>query len=380
MAYRNAFGALFSTSNSDIPNSVNFLMHDSTQSTIIYPVGRHIGVRNIETNDMRFIRQNENLKEITAMCLCPHKRFLAVCERHKNNLSAFIAFYDMKNVQFRNEKNYINVCDVEPTNQKTIKSISFSADSKYIAVILEGPDYTAMAWDWHNKNKSRIIGQFDFGKTVINKITFNPNDNHQVCTSGHNHWKLWRVQENTFKPMPTFQGVGTHLFTDHCWLMDDRLAACTAEGEIIILEEYQQKQVIENAFMSEDIYNISCIKPYSKGFFIASDNGIMALWVRSEENNQSTNKENQLYDYIRRWSPTVTKGTKIISMDVNTSEEYVAAACQNNNIALVNIKSVGLNDANTLSRDVKCDLICKGFHSGPITCIDIAVQRPIIVT
>lgn len=72
---------------------------------------------------MRFIRQNENLKEITAMCLCPHKRFLAVCERHKDSLSAFIAFYDMKNVQFRNEKNYINVCDTEATEQKIIKSI-----------------------------------------------------------------------------------------------------------------------------------------------------------------------------------------------------------------------------------------------------------------
>lgn len=126
--------------------------------------------------------------------------------------------------------------------------------------------------------------------------------------------------------MPLFQGVGSHLFTDHCWLVDDRLAACTAEGEIIVLHDFQQKQVIENAFMSEDIYNISCIKPYSKGFFIASDNGIMALWVRSEENNQSANKENQLYDFIRRWSPVVTKGTKIIAMDVNTSEEYVAAA------------------------------------------------------
>jgi hypothetical protein len=130
--------------------------------------------------------------------------------------------------------------------------------------------------------------------------------------------------------------------------------------------------------MSEDIYNISCIKTYSKGFFIASDNGIMALWVRSEENNQSANKENQLYDYIRRWSPVVTKGIKVISMDVNTSEEYIIVALQNNNIALVNIKSIGLNDS--MTREVKVDLVCRGFHSGPITCIDIAVQRPIIVT
>lgn len=130
--------------------------------------------------------------------------------------------------------------------------------------------------------------------------------------------------------------------------------------------------------MSEEIYGISCIKQYSKGFFIGSDDGVMALWVRSEENNQSSNKENQAYDFIRRWAPVVTKGTKIICMDINTSEDYVAAACQNNNVALVNIKSIGLNDNTT--RDVKVDLVCRGFHSGPITGIDIAVQRPIIVT
>ena len=85
-------------------------MQDSNHSTIIYPVGKHIGVRNIESNDMRFIKQSDSLKEITAMCFCPHKRFLAVCEKHYgNNLSAYIAFYDMKNVQFRNDKTYINV-------------------------------------------------------------------------------------------------------------------------------------------------------------------------------------------------------------------------------------------------------------------------------
>jgi WD40 repeat protein len=222
------------------------------------------------------------------------------------------------------------------------------------------------------------MGQFEFGSTVVTKITFNPNDSHQVCTSGVNHWKLWRIQENTFKPMPNFQGVGNHTFTDHCWLGDDKLAGCTSEGEIIILEEFMQKQIIENAFMSEQIYGVSCIQPYSKGFFIASDDGMMALWVRSEENNQSSNQENQNYDFIRRWSPVVTKGTKIITMDVNSSEEYVSAACSNNNIALVNIKSIGLNE--NLTRDVKVDLVSKGFHSGAISCIDVAVQRPLFVT
>jgi hypothetical protein len=45
--------------------------------------------------------------------------------------------------------------------------------------------------------------------------------------------------------------------------------------------------------------NVSLIKPYSKGFFVASDSGYMALWVRSEENNATSGKT--AYDGIRKW-------------------------------------------------------------------------------
>jgi WD40 repeat protein len=137
--------------------------------------------------------------------MSPNKKFLAVCEKHKNDFSAYITFYDMKNPHYKNVKSHINVCDSTPTNQKQIISISFSNDSKYIACLLDSPDCKAIAWDWYNKNK--VIGQFDFAQQQITKITFNPKDNHQVCTSGHNHWKLWRVQENTFKSMQAFVKV-----------------------------------------------------------------------------------------------------------------------------------------------------------------------------
>ena len=142
----------------------------------MYPVGRHIGVRNIVTNEMKFIRQNESIREITAMALSPNKKFLAVCEKHKSDLSAYITFYDMKSHLYKNVKNHINVCDSQPNSQKHIRSICFSSDSKYIAILLDAPDCRAVAWDWYNKN--RIIGQFDFSKQVVTKISFNPRDNH----------------------------------------------------------------------------------------------------------------------------------------------------------------------------------------------------------
>ncbi len=64
---------------------------------------------------MKFIKQADTLKEVTAMALSPNKRFLAVCEWHWNNLSAFISIYDMKTADFKAEKSKLNVCETEPT-------------------------------------------------------------------------------------------------------------------------------------------------------------------------------------------------------------------------------------------------------------------------
>jgi len=44
---------------------------------------------------------------------------------------------------------------------------------------------------------------------------------------------------------------------------------------------------------------VNTIRSFSKGFYISSDNGYMALWVRSEENNSTSGK--QAFDFIRKW-------------------------------------------------------------------------------
>ena len=103
---------------------------------------------------------------------------------------------------------------------------------------------------------------------------------------------------------------------------------------LILLETFELKQTIDNAFRSEDsIYNVSCIRPFSKGFFIASDNGYIAMWVKSEENNSSST--NNLYDFIRKWQSPSTRGIKIMGLSVSPGEELLAVACKNNNIGLV---------------------------------------------
>lgn len=55
--------------------------------------------------------------------------------------------------------------------------MSFSKCNKYIAVLITdsaGSNYKAGVYDWGNKNK--LLASYDFGTSVITRITFNPKD------------------------------------------------------------------------------------------------------------------------------------------------------------------------------------------------------------
>ena len=174
-----------------------------------------------------------------------------------------------------------------------------------------------------NSVLSRVVAQYDFPKQpgqaanqTIKRLTFNPKDNNQIVTSGNNHWRLWKIQENIFKPMPQFSAKipQNHNFVDQVWLDEEKQMTTTADGELFIAEGMEMKQYIENAFNTglgagqtgddgndsvDEIVNITAIKEFAKGFFVGSDNGYLAMWIRSEENNSTSGK--QAYDFIRRW-------------------------------------------------------------------------------
>mmetsp|Transcript_2941 Transcript_2941/g.2776 ORF Transcript_2941/g.2776 Transcript_2941/m.2776 type:complete len:99 (+) Transcript_2941:183-479(+) len=95
---------------------------------------------------MLFIKQSDQIKEITAMRLSPNKRFLAVCEKHKNDSSAYLSIYDVKrddnrkSLSIKQIKNSINVVDLVtpfsqgPGNQNTslVKETSYIGSSSQL--------------------------------------------------------------------------------------------------------------------------------------------------------------------------------------------------------------------------------------------------------
>ena len=60
------------------------------------------------------------------------------------------------------------------------------------------------------------------------------------------------------------------------------------------------KRVHENAFQSEENQShVVSIKTFSKGFFVGSNEGEMAMWIRQEENQNTSGK--YAYDFKARW-------------------------------------------------------------------------------
>ena len=124
------------------------------------------------------------------MILSPNKRFLAVCERHKNDPTSYITIYDIKTVfksQAFKERMRLNVADLfpagvfstgptgtgkdlqshhtigahhqssAPSNQKYIISLRFSADSKYLGLLVSNDpngngDVKALVYSWIEPN------------------------------------------------------------------------------------------------------------------------------------------------------------------------------------------------------------------------------------
>lgn len=148
------------------------------------------------------------------------------------------------------------------------------------------------------------------------------------------------------------------------------MIGCTRESVVYYFENNEMKKEYDNVFNSEESTSlVVCVRKFSKGFIIGSQAGEIAMWVRSEENNSTSGKD--AYDFIRRIAPSATKNQKILGLSFSNNEDSIIVALSNNNIGLLNVKSIGLNEDTT--RDVKFELVCKGFHSAAISSVDVAI-------
>lgn len=135
------------------------------------------------------------------------------------------------------------------------------------------------------------------------------------------------------------------------------------------IEKFVIKQHIVNCFSA---YNItpSIIRSYSKGLVAGSVQGHI-LFIEKTTHSETPY---QVIRHIVRDKPA-----KVNGLSFNNTEEYLVIAYNTNEICYMNIEGINMNLKNRLF-EIRFELVCDGFHQGPITSMDVALQRPIIIT
>ena len=87
-------------------------------------------------------------------------------------------------------------------------SFSPSGVGKYIVLVMcNEVDSKVVVFDWQNGSQGKVEAAIEFPKQVIDRVSFNPGDENVICTSGPNHWKVWRIHEGILKQMPPLTKV-----------------------------------------------------------------------------------------------------------------------------------------------------------------------------
>jgi len=71
-------------------------------------------------------------------------------------------------------------------------------------------------------------------------VSFNPQDNTQLCVVGNGIFKLFRYSEGNLKQF-AFQKMEPQNFLCHTWLSDERIIAGTDNGRLLLFESGELK-------------------------------------------------------------------------------------------------------------------------------------------
>ena len=404
-----AFGADLNTNTRENVLFVN--------KALLYPCGKHLALRDLSIrgendshkNEQLFIFLENDMKEIN--CLNVSKDSYLLLVTSENNDHSEINIYNLSKISFSSF-----------TIFKPRRKIMSSEYSKYIyaSFTQDGNTLCALGEDKKGNIKLVVYDIQAFKKFKIdnytpkftvdlprgaNKISFL--NNKIFCISGKNCLSFWILYENSCKEFKSTVNLAKN-YVDHCWISDPKcplIGVITDTNDLIIfnavffknnlslneedinqpIERFAVKQTLNNIFnitsvkenyvntqkIKSNEFNLICtrIKAYDDGIIIGSNKGNI-LFIEKMSNGEYLPIRFSLKD---KESPITG-----ICME-NFNEFLLVVGFKSNEIAYLSMKEV-LSNIKNPDYNLELNLVCDGFHKGGISCMDVSLQRPIIIT
>ncbi len=404
-----AFGADLNTNTRDNILFVN--------KALLYPCGKHLALRDLSLrgendshkNEQLFIFLENDIKEIN--CLNVSKDSYLLLVTSENNDHSEINVYNLSKISFSSFTIFKPRRKIMSSEYTKFIYACFTQDGNNLCAI--GEDKTGniklVVYDIQSFKKFKI-DNYTAKFTVdlprgANKISFL--NNKIFCISGKNCLSFWILYENNCREFKSTVNLAKN-YVDHCWISDPKcplISVITDTNDLIIynavffknnlsineedinqpIERFAVKQTLNNIFNITTVkenyinsqrirlneLNLICtrIKSYDDGLIIGSNKGNI-LFIEKLPNG----------DYLPIRFSLKDKESEITGICLeNLNELLLVVGFKSNEIAYLGLKEI-LSNIKNPDYNLELNLICDGFHKGAISCMDVSLQRPIIIT
>ncbi|NXN86691.1 CFA57 protein, partial [Bombycilla garrulus] len=343
-----------------------------------------------------FIPGTEKSRGVQALAVSPNRRFLAVSEAAGEQ--SVLAGYELTAERARRRK--VLASDELPARQTV--SVAFSPDSRVLAAATAPPEGSLCCWLWEKQQLVATVRVPTAGDGPC-QVSFNPQDNTQVCITGNSFFKIFKYSEGYLKQMNLQRGEPEN-YLCHAWLSEEKVICGTDTGKLSLFEtgvlqwettleyrksprkleedtttnEYESGLAFEDdGLQQHSLAQISAVAAYSKGFACSPSPGVVLLFEKT--------KENEVYKEIQEvWLPQDLFSTQpkksgrqdITCICFSPSEEMMVVNTNKNQLYMFTMFST------KLIREKTSYFTYMNFplHSNSITGLDMCIWKPILAT
>ncbi|XP_074077759.1 cilia- and flagella-associated protein 57 [Macrotis lagotis] len=380
------------------------------EQIIIFPCGNHCVKYNVDQKWQKFIPGSEKSQGMLALAISPNRRYLAISEVVQDKPT--ITIYELSSVPCRKRKVLNNF---EFAVRKFI-NLAFSPDSKYLVAQTGIPESNLVYWMWE-KQKVMAIVRTDAQSNPIYQVSFNPQDNTQICAIGNGIFKLYRYAEGALK-QTNFQRGEPQNYLSHAWITEERIIVGTDMGKLILFESgdlrwetnivckesYNETKKVEVVQESESLIEfptpsspdmsseqlfvektenqnlmprVSAIAAYSKGFVCAAGLGRVLLYEKIEDKDAyRESREIRIPLDPHSNDPSQSDKQEILCMCFSPSEEMLIVSTSKNQLYSITMSLTEISKG----EPTQFEFLLYPLHSAAITGLAVCIRKPLIAT
>ncbi|XP_043941309.1 cilia- and flagella-associated protein 57 [Protopterus annectens] len=357
------------------------------EQTIIFPSGNNCVKYNIDQKWQKFIQGSEKSLGMQALAISPNHRYLAVAE--KGSDKATVTVYDLQIIPSKKRK----VLSVSDFAVQEFVSLAFSPDSRYLITQTGQPEWTLVYWMW-DKQKVMATAKTGSSTNPVTQVSFNPQDNTQLCVTGNNVFRLYRYAEATLK-QTSFQKMEGQNFLCHAWVSEDHVIAGTEAGKLYLFESadvrwemnlrqesspHDTSRTAEHSERESQLTllpRVTALVTYSKGFACSAGPGTVILFEKTEEKEfYRKNREIRIPQDQHSYDPAQSELQEITTLCVSPSEETLLASTNQSQLYSISFSSAEMGKGD----QAHFEHLTYSFHSNAIMSLDVCVWKPLAVT